>query len=197
MTCWVVIPVKRPGDGKQRLSSALDEAGRTALVGAMVTQVFGAADAARNVAKTFLLGPSRHGLPEAIPLLFAPGQGLNPALQAALAQVAESGISRVVFIAGDLPQVTAQDIELLAAAARGAIAIAPDRHEIGTNALSLPLPEAAGFIFAFGTDSFARHHTEAGRLGLAIETIHRQGLALDIDQPADLADAAGLMQQPR
>ena len=75
------------------------------------------------------------------------------------------------------------------------VAIAPDRHGRGTNALSLPLPEAEGFTFAFGPDSFALHNLEAARLGLKIEEIHSPGLACDIDEPADLPDAAGLMDK--
>jgi 2-phospho-L-lactate guanylyltransferase len=100
---------------------------------------------------------------------------------------------RVIIIHGDLPLVTSQDLELLAAAPEGEIAIAPDRHGTGTNAISLPLPAAKGFSFAFGPDSFALHNAEAGRLGLKIEEIHSPGLSRDVDEPDDLPDAADLM----
>ena len=71
--------------------------------------------------------------------------------------------------------------------------IAPDRHGVGTNGLSLPLPAARGFRFAFGDDSFALHQAEAARLGLIVEVIHSPTLAKDIDVPADLADADRLL----
>ena len=100
-----------------------------------------------------------------------------------------------MFIAADLPTVTASELELLAAAPEGEIAIAPDRHETGTNALSLPLPAAASFCFAFGPDSFALHRAEAQRLGLPMETILSHGLARDIDEPTDLPDAAELLKR--
>ena len=93
------------------------------------------------------------------------------------------------------PPVTPRALDRLAAVPAGEIGIAPDRHGTGTNALSLPLPQAAGFAFAFGADSFARHHDEAERLGLTIEVIHSHGLARDIDEPPDLADAAELLKQ--
>ena len=93
----------------------------------------------------------------------------------------------------DLPLLTRHDVELLAAAPAETIAMAPDRHGTGTNALSLPLPAARGFTFCFGPDSFALHHAEADRLGIRIEQVRSQGLARDVDMPEDLPDAAGLM----
>lgn len=192
MTIWAIIPARGPGEGKTRLAGAMTPAEREHLVRAMLARVVTAASTACNVDHVALLGPSRHGLEDGLPLLADPGGGLNPALQAALP--AARGASRVVFIAGDLPQLTARDVELLAAAAPGRVAIAPDRHGTGTNALSLPLPEAAGFVFAFGSDSLARHAAEADRLGLPIEEIHSPGLAHDVDVPDDLGDAAHLMR---
>jgi len=196
MTCWAIIPCKPSPEAKSRLAGALDAATREALVGAMLAHVAEAASQAVNITRVCLLGSTRKGLPEDLPLLPDPGQGLNAALQSALAQVAWQGPERVVFIASDLPMVTAREIELLAAAAAGEVAIAPDRHGTGTNAISLPLPAATGFAFAFGPDSFARHKSEAERLGLKVEVIHSQGLARDIDEPADLPDAGKLMAQP-
>ena len=195
MTCWAVIPVKASLEGKSRLAGVLDANARRALVRAMLTHVVDAASQAPNISHVCLLGPSRHGLSDDLPLLDEPGGGLNAAVQSALAHVAKQGADRVVFIAADLPTVTATDLGLLAAAPAGEIAIAPDRHEIGTNAISLPLPAAAGFSFAFGPDSLALHRAEAQRLGLPIETIRSQGLARDIDEPTDLPDAASLLKQ--
>lgn len=197
MTCWAIIPAKPPGNGKNRLSPVLDEAARSELVRAMLGHVVAAVEAARNVDTVCLIGPSRHGLPETISLLDDPGTGLNAAIASGFDEAVQSGATRVLVIHGDLPQLTTQDVELLAAAAPGALAIAPDRHGTGTNALSLPLPEAQNFTFAFGPDSFACHCTEAERLNLKIETIHSHGLGHDIDEPDDLPDAAELLKRPR
>lgn len=197
MTCWAVIPVKASPDSKSRLAKLLDADARQGLAAAMLNRVVAAASEARNIAQVCLLGPSREGQPETLRLLPEPGGGLNPAVQSALTQVAAEGATRVIFIHADLPQVTARDLELLAAAPAGEIAIASDRHGTGTNALSLPLPEAEGFSFAFGTDSFARHRIEAERLGLKVEEIRSQGLARDVDEPADLPDAESLLKQGR
>jgi 2-phospho-L-lactate/phosphoenolpyruvate guanylyltransferase len=192
MNCWAIIPVKASLGAKSRLAGVLDADQREALMRAMLGHVVAVAQAARLVDRIALVGPSRHGLPDDLMLLDDPGGGLNAALQSALAEVACQGASRLIVIAGDLPLLTTLDIDLLAAVPTGEIAIAPDRHGTGTNALSLPLQQAAGFAFAFGTDSFARHSAEAARLGLTIEVIRSAGLAKDIDVPGDLPDAAGL-----
>jgi 2-phospho-L-lactate/phosphoenolpyruvate guanylyltransferase len=194
MTCWAVIPVKATPDSKSRLAAVLDAKTRQALASAMLARVVEAASGARNIAQVCLLGPSQAGLPE-LALLADPGGGLNAAVQSALAEVAAQNVGRVVFVHADLPMITAQDLELLAAAPSGEIAIASDRHGTGTNAISLPLPEARGFSFAFGPDSFAQHHAEAERLGLKVEEIRSQGLARDVDDPADLPDAEGLLKR--
>ena len=177
-----------------RLASALPPVRRTALVRAMLAHVVTAAQAAQTIDHLCLIGPSRHGLPETLPLLTDPGRGLNPALTAALAHAAAHGAARVLILPADLPLLTTNDINLLAAAPAGTIAIAPDRHGTGTNALSLPLPAAAGFTFAFGSDSCALHHAEAARLGLRLEEVCSSGLANDVDLPADLPDADALLQ---
>ena len=191
MSCWVVIPIRAPDDGKTRLAETLDAAARGNLVRAMLERVVGAASNAGNVDSVCLIGPSRHGLSDRLTLLDDPGTGLNSAASSARDHAAQLGATRIIILFADLPLIAAQDVEQLAATE--AIAIAPDRHGIGTNALSLPLPGAKDFAFAFGTGSFALHQAEAKRLGLIAETIRSPGLARDVDVPDDLPDAAGLL----
>lgn len=191
MTVWAIIPLRASPESKSRLSGVLDETARAALVDAMLARVLDAARTARNVARVCLIGSART-VPDDVTVIADPGQGLNAAATAALAAAAGAA-TRLIVIHGDLPLVTARDIELLAAVPEGEIAIAPDRHGTGTNAISLPLPAAKGFSFAFGPDSFARHNAEAGRLGLTVEEIHSPGLSRDVDEPDDLPDAADLM----
>ena len=193
MTCWAIIPLRATPESKSRLAGVLDETARGALVEAMLARVLAAARGARNVDEVRLIGTAP-SLPADVAVMADPGRGLNAAAAAALA-AADGKASRLILIHGDLPLVTARDIELLAAAPAGEIAIAPDRHGTGTNAISLPLPAARGFSFAFGTDSFARHNAEAGRMGLGISEVHSPGLSRDVDEPDDLQDAADLLKQ--
>jgi len=192
MTCWAIIPAKRPGEGKLRLAGVLDEAERAGLVRAMLEHVLSTVGAAPGIDRVAVVAPPELTLPPGVLRIRDPGGGHNPALTHALAEAAAGGASRVVIVAGDLPRLEAGDIELLAAMPIGTLAIAPDRHGSGTNALSLPLPAAKDFTFAFGAGSFARHDGESVRLRLDCEIVHRPGLARDIDEPADLRDTRGL-----
>ncbi len=163
----------------------------------MLEHVVGAAQSASQVSRVMLVGPSRLGLPESIPLLSDPGKGLNAALTGAVAQLLDREEllpDRLLVLFADLPEVTSAEIDLLAAAPADTVAIAPDRHEIGTNALSLPINAARQFRFAFGEDSFARHKAECERLGLALEVILSHGLERDVDEPADLPDARAALR---
>lgn len=189
MSCWVLIPVKGPGGGKSRLSGALDAAARERLAEAMLAHVVDTAREAKSVTRICLVGSSRRGIGEEIELLPDPGEGLNSAVQSAFGVLAAENPSRILIVHGDLPQLAPQDLDLLAAAPADTVAIAPDRHGTGTNALSLPLPAARDFRFAFGIDSCALHTDETHRLGLKLETILSRGLEKDIDEPADLPDA--------
>ena len=82
-----------------------------------------------------------------------PEGGLNAAVTSARAAIAKRGGTRIVTLAADLPQVTPADVEALCILPAGVIGIAPDRYGTGTNALSLPLPQAKGFTFCFGPDT--------------------------------------------
>jgi 2-phospho-L-lactate/phosphoenolpyruvate guanylyltransferase len=195
VTCWIVIPVKPPEQAKSRLELALSGQERGDLVELMLVHVVKAAQNTAGIDRVALLGPSRLGLPDDIPLLSDPGGGLNPALDSARAQIGDA--SGMIVLFADLPQLTSDDVVSLAAISPTSIAIAPDRHGTGTNALSLPLPAARDFTFAFGPDSFAKHLAEAARLGIEAQVIHSPGLARDVDMPEDLPDAAGLIAAPK
>jgi 2-phospho-L-lactate guanylyltransferase len=158
MTCWIVVPIKAPEACKTRLAVVVPDAARRRLVADMLRHVI---ETAQGAGEVRLMGPSRHGLPETVGLLADPGGGLNAALVAALAAAQAAGATRLVILAGDLPRLSHADVEGLADLEPGVLAVAPDRAGDGTNALSLPLPQAQSFHFHYGPDSFARHCAEA------------------------------------
>lgn len=190
MTCWIVIPVKAPDQCKSRLRSVLDDDAREGLVAAMLADVIAAARAVTGDIEVALLGPSRPRLPDDVRLLADPGQGLNAALASARDAALAAGAHRILFLSADLPHVIADEIRPLIDLPVDTVAIAPDGAEIGTNALSLPLPAAGGFSPAYGNASLTAHRRESARLGLKLVLIERPGLAFDVDQPADLAGLA-------
>jgi 2-phospho-L-lactate guanylyltransferase len=181
---WVVIPVKAPAECKTRLSAVLDAAGRRDLVAEMVRRTVDAASAVVGVEAVRLLGPSRHGRAQSIGLLADPGGGLNAALASARDAALAKGVERLVLLSADLPLVEPDDVAALVAV--DGVGGAPDLAGTGTNALSLPLPQAAGFRFHYGEGSFAAHEGEAARLGLGFSAMVRPGLGFDVDQPGDL-----------
>jgi 2-phospho-L-lactate guanylyltransferase len=192
MTCWALVPLKGGDAGKQRLAEVLSPTERGALVLAMLDHVLDALQAAQGLDRIALVAPADHPVLPGMELIVDPGLGLNGALAHALGDAAAAGADRVVILPADLPRLTPRDVELLAHAPKGTLAIAPDRHFTGTNALSLPLPAAQGFPFAFGEGSFAAHDAAAYALGLDIEVIESPGLARDLDTPDDLARLGGL-----
>jgi 2-phospho-L-lactate guanylyltransferase len=189
VTCWVVIPVKALSDCKTRLRSTLGDAERRAFVKCMLMNVLGAAQTSISVQNIALLGPDRHGAPPSVTLIPDAGLGLNAALRHAAEALTQTA-TRLVILPADLPRVTAADIDVLAKSQNAAIA--PDRFGTGTNALSLPLPRASGFQFQLGLGSFERHRAEAARLGIPLEIVSSETLALDIDTPEDLATLRAL-----
>jgi 2-phospho-L-lactate guanylyltransferase len=75
-------------------------------------------------------------------------------------------------------------LEALAPALPG-VAIAPDRHRLGTNALLLRPPGI--FPTRFGEGSFAAHCEAARRTGSEPAVVETVALGLDIDEPSDLS----------
>jgi 2-phospho-L-lactate guanylyltransferase len=111
------------------------------------------------------------------------GRGLNAELEAVLADYDGA----VAVVLGDLPLLTAEAVRaVLKAAEQHGVALAPDRAELGTNALAMNA--ARRIPLRFGPGSL-RLQSSAGPHVL----VRRAELALDIDEPQDLdaARAAG------
>jgi 2-phospho-L-lactate guanylyltransferase len=116
--------------------------------------------------------------------LVEPGLGLNGAVNTAFSQLGSEGYQRLVVAHGDLPLAT----NLTWLAEVEGIALVPDRHQEGTNVISLPT--GCSFRFAYGPGSFSRHQDEARQTGLAWRVVHDADLAWDVDFPADMTAVA-------
>jgi 2-phospho-L-lactate guanylyltransferase len=118
--------------------------------------------------------------------LFDDTDALAGIVDRGLARLAAAGATGALVLMADLPAITAADVGRLRGALDEAdLVLAPDRDRMGTNALAIRLPAPIGTCFGH-PDSYHRH-LAAGR-GLAICTLERDGLALDLDVPADLDD---------
>ena len=99
------------------------------------------------------------------------------------------GASCVALLPGDCPLLDADELDAALERMRpGRVAVVPDRHGTGTNALFMAPPDAIGP--AFGPGSCARHSERAERAGYEVAVEPLASLALDVDTPEDLQQMA-------
>jgi 2-phospho-L-lactate guanylyltransferase len=186
-----IVPVKRFDEAKQRLAAGVEDDRRRALVAAMLEDVLEAIAAARTVERTIVVS----GDPEAQELAAAAGaevvpdpadEGHNEATLAGIARAEAQGAGLVVLLPGDCPLLDPRELDrLLTGVPETYVAIVPDRHGTGTNALVLSPPGA--IRPAFGEGSRARHEAAAREAGVPFAVEELPTLGLDLDTPADLA----------
>jgi 2-phospho-L-lactate guanylyltransferase len=182
--------VKRFGAAKQRLAAGVDDERRPELIAAMLADVLEAIGEARSVERTIVVTSE----PLAEELAAAAGAepvpdpdegGHSGAALAGVARAQELGARRAVLLPGDCPLLNPRELErLLTGMPERYVAIVPDRHGSGTNALALAPPEA--IRPAFGEGSCARHVAAARRAGVPFAVEELPSLALDLDTPADV-----------
>jgi 2-phospho-L-lactate guanylyltransferase len=194
---WAVLPVKETGSAKQRLAPALPPELRQTLALAMLEDVLAAlaevvALAGRIIVTTDAAASAlaaRYGFST---MTEGAGDGHTGAVKAATRRLAAEGRAGMLTVPGDIPLVTATEIDQLIAVHRPApsFTIAPSHDELGSNAIVMSPPGAVPL--RFGEDSFFPHLAAARASGIAPTVLHLPGIALDIDNPADLAHLAGL-----
>jgi 2-phospho-L-lactate guanylyltransferase len=190
-----VVAVKGLERGKYRLSGVLTEAQRHLLIQTMLNDVLNALRGARGIASINVLSSDTIVLPRDVEKIVDPGVGLNAAVAYAARVLSDEGAGSMLFLPGDLPFVTAQDIDaLLAAASDHDAVIAPDARHSGTNALLLTPPQL--IEPQFGEQSFTAH-VQAIRCSAAksLQIVERPALAHDVDVPADLHALSGGFRQ--
>lgn len=177
MSWTALVPLKLRIARKTRLADSMAADARALLSERMFDHVIGVLRATPAIGRIVLLAPEA---PTDWPhdWIRDEGRGLNAELAAF--QAAEASTDLLILHA-DLPLLAPADVEaLLGAATRTGIAIAPDRHGRGTNALAC----RAGMAIRprFGPDSFELHLGESPDCAI----IRREGLAIDVDTPEDL-----------
>jgi 2-phospho-L-lactate/phosphoenolpyruvate guanylyltransferase len=185
----IIVPHRGLAAAKTRLAPVLDHDERIALARTLLVRVLGVARQAGD--DVVVITPAAELEPivaeAGARLAVQRGMGLNAGLDQAREAAEADGVDRLVILHGDLPNLAADDVRTLVAAAVGerSVAIAPDRLGTGTNGLVLAPPGVIGF--RFGTGSFAAHRTEAQAAGVEPAIVARPGLAFDLDTPEDLA----------
>jgi 2-phospho-L-lactate/phosphoenolpyruvate guanylyltransferase len=199
---WAVVPVKDTAAAKQRLGAAVPSALRRGLALAMLEDVLAALAEAHGLAGRLVVTTdaaaielaARYG---AVHTTEAAGAGHTGAVIAAARRLAADGRGGMLTVPGDIPLVTSGEIGALIAAHRPApsFTIAPSHDEQGSNAVLMSPPDVVPL--RFGDDSFFPHLAAAEARGIAPSVLHLPGIALDIDNPADLAHFAGLGSRTR
>ncbi len=178
------MPVKSFAAAKVRLAEALTPAERVSLARSMAQRVVAAAgelpvSVVCDDEEVAAWARSRRAK-----VIWTPGLGLNGAVAVGVERLVAGGADRVIVAHADLP--LARDLAHVAEGFDG-VTLVPDRHEDGTNVVCLPAAAVtAGFTFAYGPGSFARHRAEARRLSLAVRVLRDEHLGWDVDEPGDL-----------
>jgi 2-phospho-L-lactate/phosphoenolpyruvate guanylyltransferase len=196
-----IVPVKRLGAAKQRLATGLSDERRMALVQAMLWDTLEAIGGAHSIEQTIVVS----GEPRAADIASATGAAVLPdpedkghseAALEGIARAEESGARCVVLLPGDCPLLDPRELDrLLTGLPERYVAIVPDRHGTGTNALALAPPDA--IEPAFGEDSCARHVAAARAVGVPFGVEELGSLALDLDTPADIVAVTFALESER
>jgi len=187
----LLIPVKNLENAKQRLSSVLDPAERRVLAEAMIQDVFEAVGEWRKRPPVLVVSGDefanalarRHDFEV---LSDEKNGGETDAIELATRACLQRGATFSLVIPGDVPLVTQSDLQQImnSAPVPGSLLV-PAWDGRGTNA-ALRAP-ADLFPLRFGNDSFQPHLRSAQATGQPCVTLRLPGIALDVDNPADLS----------
>jgi 2-phospho-L-lactate/phosphoenolpyruvate guanylyltransferase len=190
MRATAIVPVKRFGAAKQRLGLGIEEERRRELVAAMLRDVLTAIAAARMIERTIVV--TGESLAEEIAAA-AGAEVLSDREDAGHSEAASLGVEAAVaagaacaaLLPGDCPLLEPRELDrALTGIPSRYVAVVPDRHGTGTNALILSPPDA--IRPAFGEGSCERHVAAARAAGVPHAVERLESLALDLDTPADL-----------
>jgi 2-phospho-L-lactate guanylyltransferase len=190
-TLFAIVPVGRLEGAKSRLGAVLDAEERHDLVTSLADATIRAVVACPDIAETLVITPD-----DAVrDLALAAGarplrqrtQGLNEGLREARAEAMAAGAAAILIVPIDLPAISpatlAPIIATLTSGRPPLVAIVPDRHGRGTNALLLAPPDVIDVHF--GGDSRDAH--VAAARSAEVQVVELGGpLDTDIDTPEDL-----------
>lgn len=191
MTLWAIVPLKPLRRGKSRLSGVLDLDQRWELNRRLLSHTVATLKETAHVGVVMVVSRDHEALAlarslGAHTLLESKPDGLNRAVQVATLFAQRSRASATLILPADLPLLNQSAIETFLSAAQGeepVLAIAPDRHGRGTNALYLAPPTLPRFCF--GEDSSQAHCELAAQLRRRCAVIDVPELAFDLDDEED------------
>jgi 2-phospho-L-lactate/phosphoenolpyruvate guanylyltransferase len=191
VSTWVIVLIKDFNSAKQRLQPALGPKARRELArrnAQLAVRGAAAGDRVLVVAGSEEVATLAEGW-GALVLAEPRQEGQNVAAARGIAKAVEGGAGAVLLLSSDLPLITVDAVrDVLETAARleAPVAVAvPAVGRGGTNALYLRPPHA--ITLHFGSDSLAKFRQEAQSRGVEFVIHHSDAMALDLDEPGDLA----------
>ena len=191
---WAIIPVKSLEQAKQRLAAVLPLEARRRLMLVMLEDVLATLRQVELLEPVLVVTPDA-GVAEfaadagARVLREASSQGHSAAAIAGFTYAQSHGAVRALTLPADAPLVTAAELRSLidgAAMTPGPhLTLVPSHDGDGTNGFLVSPPDL--LQPSFGPGSFARHLACAAGRQIESRIRHLSGLALDIDEPRDLA----------
>jgi 2-phospho-L-lactate guanylyltransferase len=196
-----IVPVGTLAGSKSRLGAVLDAEEREELALRLARTTIEAVVDADRVHETLVVTPDDTVRTLAERLGARPirqrSSGLNRGIDAARDEAVAAGASAILIVPIDLPDVSPAAIDRVAAALddprRPLVAIVPDRHGRGTNALLIAPPDA--IEPCFGGDSRAAHAPAAEAAGAVLVELDGP-LTVDLDTPDDLLLAEASLRLP-
>ncbi len=186
-----IVPVGSIEGAKSRLGAVLDAEERHDLAVRLADATIRAAVATPRIDETLVITPDDAVRELAVRAGARPirqrSRGLNDGLREARDEAIAGGADAILILPIDIPRVSVDLLSPLVDIAAGSpspvVAIVPDRHDRGTNALLLAPPDVIDFCF--GGDSKSAHVAAARSAGARVEVLDGP-LTLDIDTPEDL-----------
>lgn len=195
MKTAAVIPVKNLNNAKCRLSARLDAAQRRDLCLGMLFDMLDCLQRSSEIADIFLVtGDSE--VRAAVEAAFSRVRllerdcTLNEAFCYAARELIARGVERMLFLHGDLPLMTGEDIALLLRAAPNpGVLLLADKDHRGTNGIAVTPPDALRAA-AFGEDSLHRHRQLCADGNIPATIFYNEALSFDVDREEDLGRLA-------
>jgi 2-phospho-L-lactate/phosphoenolpyruvate guanylyltransferase len=199
MRTIAILPVKSFTAAKQRLAGLLGAGSRQALAQAMFSDVLTSLrhvpglDAVAVVTADRVAESAAFG--ERVQVLRDTEQaGQSQAALIGIRYAQAAAYERVLLVPGDTPLLDPLEVAGLLGLTVP-VAIVPDRHGTGTNALLISPPDK--IAPSFGPGSFERHLDAARAAGVEPAVERLPSLILDVDTPEDLADLGTALESRR
>ena len=197
----ILVPVKNLSQAKQRLASVLDQPSRTQLAQAMLQDVLAALHRWQHRPEVALVSsdPFAAELARQYNFQVIPdpaNSGETGAIEMATRTCVERGAESALVIPADIPLIQSWELdEIMKHAPPEGSVLVPAADERGTNA-AFRRP-ADLFPLRFGNDSFKPHHAAAQATAKPCIVLHLPGIAVDVDNPADLEHLISLPGETR